>query len=162
MTVVIASHLPGEGHFRSDKYTVLPLLCVDDFDYWAGLARQWTIVRTIVNIEHDIEATDDHIAELLDCPHDPCSYVYACHWQTTHTPHDVNAAGNGNSETQRTYCQGGEEWAEWSAIGAVKITPAARIGPLAKAHWSRVELSIENAVSRPWHLHWGTLNHHHW
>lgn len=170
--VVVASHLPGEGHFRSDTFRVDPVLCEDDYSYWRGLAKHWDGPNTICNVEHDIEVHDEHIAALLDCPHPLCSWAYRCHWISTGIPDGVIAAGAGARDIPRPldeyYLQGGEEWAEWSAIGLVKIAPAARIGPLRREPWSTLELAVEDAVKRPWHTHGnepggaGLALHHHW
>ena len=67
--------------------------------------------------------------------------------------------------------QPGDEFADWSAIGFVKIAPEARIAPLAECHWRQMEDAIDKAVKKPWHLHWirddqgraaSGVNHHHW
>lgn len=164
--IVIASHLPGEGHYQSDLYRVDAALCVDEFDYWRAIEKHWSSDLTIVNVEHDIELYDEQVSELLACSHGLCTYAYACHWSSTHQPRDIFACGNGSRLTQCTYHQGGEEWAEWSAIGLIKITPEARVAPLRQEPWPVVELAIEDAVKRPWHVHWGEsgrgVEHHHW
>ncbi len=159
--VVLCSHLPGEGHFRSEHQTVVTIECVGDMDYYLGVERFWNSDRVIVNVEHDIEVTDEHISTLLGCPHPLCSWAYASHWVSTGKPYDVISAGN-FGPNGRTFLEGGEEWAEWSAIGLVKITPQARVGALLPRAWSTLELSIEDAVTRPWHMHWPPAEHHHW
>jgi hypothetical protein len=164
--VILCSHLPGEGHFTSERFDVRGIVCRDDFDYWAGLAAVWESAETIVNVEHDMEVTDEHVAELIDCPAAACSFAYHVHWASTSLRDDVIAAGNGARDADRHpdpgFLQGGEEWAEWSAIGLVKITPEARIGPLRREPWQRLELAVHDAVKRPWCLHWPPVNHHHW
>ena len=159
--VVVCSHLPGEGHFLSERFRVLPVLCVDGLDYWRGLASVWDSDETIVNVEHDMEVTDEHVETLLACPHSLCSWAYESHWISTGLPRDVISAGT-FGPNGRQYLDGGEEWAEWSAIGLVKIARDARIGPLTEAPWNRLELSVETAVARPWHMHWPPVPHHHW
>ena len=160
--IVLASHLPGEGHFRSERHRVVPILCRDPLDYWRGLAEWWDSDETLVNLEHDIEATDDQVDELLDCQHSLCSWAYRCHWASTGLPHDVYAHGTGDRYRNTHYLTGGEPWADWSAIGFLKIGPGARVGPLAPATWSEVELSIEAAIDGPVHMHWPEVTHHHW
>jgi hypothetical protein len=164
--IVLASHLPGEGHFRSERFEVVGVECRDDLDYWRGMAACWDHDETIVNLEHDLEITDGHVQALLDCPHPLCSWAYACHWATTHLSHDVYAAGTGARDAARQpepdYVRGGEEWAAWSAIGLIKLTPRARTAPLRQEPWSALELAVHDAVSRPWHMHWPPITHHHW
>ena len=161
--LVIASHLPGEGHFHSARFEVRPVVCRDDWDYWAGLADVWQSDATLLNLEHDLEVGDVHLAALLDCPHPLCSWAYECHWHTTGLPTNVIAAGTGvHFDAKQRYLRGGEEWADWSAIGLVKITPEARVGPLRREPWQRLELAVHDAVKRPWHVHWPEVNHWHW
>ena len=157
--VVLASHLEGEGTFRSQKYEVLPWLCRDDLDYWRGYASLWESDRTIIGLEHDVEITDDHIADLLACPSILCLAPYPMHWCCTGMFEDVWPARNNG-----LFVKGGEPTAEQAAIGFCKITPEARIGPLEEAPWNRLEVSIEKAVQRPWCLRWfdPPLRHHHW
>lgn len=157
--VVLASHLDGEGHFRSAKHPVRPALCRGDSDYWHALSALWETDWTIVNVEHDIEVIDAHLDELLACPHPLCSWAYECHFASTGRAEGIIAAGTGD---WAHHLQGGEEWADWSAIGLVKITARARTGPLAYRHWQQLERSVHNAVQRPWHVHWPLIPHHHW
>ena len=157
--VVLASHLPGEGHVRSKRYKVQAWACVDPFDYWRGYASVWESNLTILGLEHDVEVTDEHFAALLACSADLCSAMYPMHWCSTGMFEDVWPARNNS-----LFVKGGEPTSEQSAIGCVKITPQARIGPLEQAPWNRLEVSIEKAVQGPWCLHWfdPPLRHHHW
>jgi hypothetical protein len=121
----------------------------------------------MLNVEHDMEITDDLIAELLDCPKELCAAAYRSHWIATGHPEGRIACGNGSRFTTCTYHEDGQEFAEWSAIGAAKIGHGARIGPLRREPWQLLELAVEDAVARPWHIHWGprgteALRHHHW
>lgn len=164
--LLIASYLPGEGHLDSERFEVRPVLCEDEFSYWRGLAAGWGSDRALVNVEHDIEWSDEHIAALLDCPEPLCSWAYRCHWASTGIDGGVIAAGTGARDIARHpdayYLQGGEEWAAWSAIGLVKIAPEARVGPLRREPWNMLELAVEDAVRGPWHTHWPEVPHHHW
>ena len=83
--------------------------------------------------------------------------MYPMHWACTGRFDDVWPARNNG-----LFVDEGTEWAEQCAIGCIKITAEARIAPLEKAHWSRLEISVENATKRPVHLHWPGLKHHHW
>lgn len=155
--IVVASHLPGEGHFRSRAYRVVPVLCIDPLDYWRGLAAVWDHAGSLINIEHDMEVTDAHIAELEECPHPLCTFAYASHWVTTHQRTDVYSHRIGDR-----YITEGVEWCEKSAIGLCKLTLEQRSTPLAPRPWSHVEESIEAVVTPPWHVHWPPVTHHHW
>lgn len=170
--VVLCSHLPGEGHFRSTRFKVVPIECVDPYDYWRGVAYWWGSGRTIVGIEHDMEVSDAHVRELIDCPNSLCAWAYHCHFASTGLPRDVIAAGTGSRDSGLTsdpeYLTGGERWAAWSAIGVVKIAAQARLGPLRRESWQLLELSVHDAVHRPWHIHGNAvggadlIHHHHW
>lgn len=148
--LVIASHLPGEGHFRSERFWTIPLRCESDFDYWRGLWRLWPQPHTLILVEHDIEVTDAHVAALLDCPWPLCSWLYELHM-----PSGCPRGG---------WAQRGisGDWADRSGIGLVKVGPEARVGPLRREPWARVELAVEAAVKRPWHVHGPEVPHHHW
>lgn len=164
--VVIASHLPDEGHFRSGRFTVDAACCTDPLDYWRAFARHWDRPETIVNVEHDIEATDGHVEALVACTRPLCAWAYRCHWRSTGLPHDVIAAGTGARDREQQpdpgYLQGGEEWAAWAAIGLVKITRPVRVGVLRAEPWQSLELAVHDAVTGPWHMHWPEVPHHHW
>jgi len=156
--LVVVSHLPGEGHFESDRFRVRPVECSGPFDYWRGLASAWDHPGALVNLEHDVAVTDEHIAALIDCPHSACSWVYRLHWRSSGVP-----GGRLSATVDDRPVLPGDEWATWSAIGLVKVTPAARIGPLRREPWQRVERAVADAVRGPWHLHTTpTLAHHHW
>ena len=153
--VVVSSFLPGEGHYRSKRFTVRAIECDDAFGYWRGLSSIWD-GPTFVNLEHDLEVTDEQIAELLECPQPLCSWAYQMHWISTHLAADVYAHSNNGQLIAE-----GAEWADWSAIGLIKIAPEARIAPLRQVVWGQVEQAIAEAVSGPWHMHWPAITHHH-
>ena len=169
--LVICSRLAGEGYYHSLRHETRPVLCADDYSYWRALAEVWESDRTLVNIEHDMDVRERHLTELLACPHGACSWAYRCNWISTGIPGGAIAAGQGDWRdpvNPRVFVAGGEEWAEWSAIGLVKITPEARIGPLRREPWGTLELAVHDAVKRPWHLHGNAVGgarlvpHHHW
>lgn len=155
--VVLCGHLPDEGYFHSERHQVIPFVCDDGFGYWRGLTDHWDGPETLVNVEHDLEISDRELDEITECPHPLCSWSYAMHWVSTGAVADTwpHTAG-GKFVTE------GAEWAEWSAIGFVKIAPEARIAPLEKVLWRQVEDAIDKAVAKPWHLHWPAVPHHHW
>ena len=163
--LVLSSYLPGEGHYQSKLYKVIPVLCDDDRGYWRGFAKYWEQPLSIVAIEHDVEVTDSQVNELLACKYSLCAFAYPIHWASSGNPNEVFPhTKNG------TPIEPGEEWAEWSAIGCLKMTPESRIAPLLECTWRRVEDAINAAVSGPFHIHWdydedgipSGLPHHHW
>lgn len=159
--LVLVSYLPGEGFLASEQHRVVPIRCDTDLSYWKGIADRWDHPASLVNIEHDLEWTDAQVTELLSCKYDACSYAYRCNWVSTGQPNGVWAhTANG------VFIERGDEWAEWSGLGFIKIAPAARIAPLREAVWNRVENSIDEAVKTPWHMHWGPngngVPHWHW
>ncbi|GAC1530904.1 MAG: hypothetical protein NVS3B1_23600 [Marmoricola sp.] len=141
---------------------MLPVECRAECDYWAGLKAHWDTPGPLLNVEHDMDVSDRHLQTLVDCPHDACSWAYHTHWASTGLSSDVIAARSAEwNDPAANYLQGGEEWAAWSAIGLVKITARARIAPLRREPWTRVELAVNDATARPWHMHWPPLTHHH-
>lgn len=154
--LVICSHLPHEGHFESERFTVAPVRCDDDYSYWRGLEKHWDGPDTLLNVEHDVGVTDAHLAALTDCPHEACTWAYLCHWASTGLARSIFAQSvNGSPITE------GDEWADRSGIGLVKIAASARVAPLRREQWPRVELAVADAVAGPFHLHWPPVTHHH-
>jgi hypothetical protein len=146
---------------------VAAVCCQADFDYWQAFADRWDDQELVlVGVEHDMDASDKHIAALLACPEPLCSWAYCVHWASTGLPYDVIAAGMGARDPETNpdpeHLQGGEEWAAWSAIGLCKIAPEARIAPLRREPWQRLELAVHDAVKRPWHMHGPPVDHWHW
>lgn len=159
--IVVASYLPGETPFRSTRFTVKPVKCVGDFDYSIGLAEAWATTSTVVNVEHDLQVSDDLIQALIDCPHPACAQTYPLY------------AASGTHGTDKgpiyPYCEHnpgpwvvfGVEWAEWAAPGFIKIQPEARTGPFPTKHWLSVEAATNHFTAGPWHLHWPSVEHYH-
>lgn len=157
--VVVCSHLPGEGFFTAPDHPTMPVLCESDDDYWRGLASVWDSDTTIVNVEHDIEATGAHVAELVACPHPLCSWTYELHWAST----GLAAATLAQQDEHGQPAGSGARWAARSGLGLVKIAPAARTGVLRREPWHRLDSeSVRAAVRGPWHLHRPLVAHHHW
>lgn len=151
--VVLASHLPGEGHFRSERFRVVSLPCEGDLDYSHGMQTLWATGKAICNIEHDMECSDELIQELLDCPHPLCTHAYLLYWPSTHQaqPHYAQRHGGTN---YGDWIKQGEEWCDFSGIGFCKIVPQARVRPLVDSHWSIVDCAVTNATDAHWHVHW--------
>ena len=157
--IVLASHLPSQGHaaFQITRHRVVPVCCEDPFDYWQAFSEWWETDETICNVEHDIEANTDHVDALLGCPHPACAWIYAGHWRTTGQSDDVLAH----------LCDGrpgklGDEWADWVALGLIKLAPEARTGPLRREPWMALENAVNDAIAGPVHMHGPAAHHHHW
>ena len=155
--LVLASHLHGEGHFRSTVHNVIPILCDEDRAYSLGVAKHWCHPGPLVVVEHDIEATNVLVSGLLECNYSVCSWAFALHWASSGRVEDVYAHKNDGLPVEY-----GTEWADWSAPGFMKIAPEARTGPIVECHWRRVEDAINAAITGPVHLHWPPVQHHHW
>ena len=147
--LVLVSYLPDEGYYQSQLYKTVPVLCDTDTAYWRGIANHWDHPGPIVNIEHDIEWTDAQVAELFECNYPLCAWAYKCNWITTGQPNGSYAA-----TIDGRFVEPGDEFATWSAIGFAKIAPEARVAPLREVVWNHVEDAIDEAVQKPWHLHW--------
>ncbi len=159
--IIVASHLPGEKPFTSDRFTVRPVECVGDFDYSRALGQAWATDQTVINVEHDVQVSDALIQSLIDCPEALCAQTYPLY------------AASGAHGTQDgpifPYCQtnpgpwveAGTEWAEWAAPGFIKVIPAARTGPLPEKHWLAVEAATNFHTPGRWHLHWPPVEHYH-
>lgn len=150
MTIILAGYLAGEGHFTSERYRVCAFECDNTFGYWRGLGEHWDDDDTLVNVEHDIAASDELIDDLLACPRDACTFEYVLHWPSC-----------GVAEGVLAQKELGGEWCSFSGLGLIKLTPEARIAPLRKALWPRVEQSVHDSIRRPWHLHLPRVDHWH-
>lgn len=170
--VVVASHLKGAKHFRSKKFRVVSLPCVDDLDYWGGLAALWEGDLTIVNVEHDMECSDELIQQLLDCPHPLCTHAYMLRSPVYHYCHR-NGPQPPAGGYEDWWIKEGEEWATYGGIGFCKITSQARVRPLEPREWPTLDIVLTRAVEGPevvpptvqhgrrWHVHWPAVHHEH-
>lgn len=154
--LIVASRLEGDG-LRTSEYEVLDLVCDGPFDYWSGLASVWGSDQTVVNVERDMEFSDDLVRELLSCPQPLCAF-----------PYRVLPSGWPGflySAAFRDWVSEGTDFASFSAIGFCKITPEARSGSeLERKSWEHLETGVHNAVAhgkRFWHLHWPEIVHYH-
>ncbi|HET6911116.1 MAG TPA: hypothetical protein VFH54_17440 [Mycobacteriales bacterium] len=133
-----------------------------DLDYSRGLAAAWNDPAvTVVNVEHDVEVSDDLIAALVDCPEPLCAWTYPLYAAsrahgTEHGPIFPFCATNPGP-----WVTEGTEWVEWAAPGFIKATAAARRGPFPDKHWLGVEQATNYLVTGRWHLHWPAVEHHH-
>jgi hypothetical protein len=161
--IVLASHLPGEGRFRSEQFRIVSLLCVDDLDYSRGLQSLWGSDHTLIVLEHDMECSDELIQGLLDCPHSLCTHSYLLHWASTHSakPHYAQMVGSRPSVGGGDWIKRGDEWADFTGIGFCKITPEARVRPLEETGWQDVDCAVTKAVEGRWHVHSPPIEHYH-
>ena len=161
--VILASHLSGEQHFRSAQHMVVPIPCHGPLDYHKGVAAWWETSRTIINVEHDHEVSDELIQGLLDCPHNFCSWAY---WLGIPSggPHWAHRTGK-QPPCGGVWIETGDEWADFGGIGFCKITPEARVRPLRgpwdrkrqvwqDVDWQSVDIAVFAAVDERVHVHW--------
>ncbi len=150
--------MPGDARLESG-YPVHDVVCEDAvFGYWSGLNEVWDSDRTLVNLEHDMEYSDDLVAELLSCPHPLCTFPYKVRpfgW-----PGKTWGVSFGS-----IWVTEGQPYASFSSIGFCKIAPEVREGTtLDRNIWSKVEASIHLAAvqsKRVWHVHWPAIQHYH-
>ena len=160
--LVVVSHLPHEIPFLSERFPSVNIWCEDDTDYWRGLLEHWDHDGPLVIVEHDMESSDDLIAELLDCPHPLCTHAYTLYWVSTGKPDPLYAHHVGG-----VWIVEGRTDAEYSGIGFCKINhevrgPLVSIDPARDMHWSHVDRAVNRAVTARWHVHWPGADHLHW
>lgn len=164
--MVLAGRLAGGHQLTSEQYKIHTPVLSGDFAYWRELDDLWAKPGTLVNVEHDMEFSDDLVRGLVECPHPLCTYPYRCylrdlgHYVWTPT---VDGA----------WCEEGTEWADTSTLGFVKIAESARSERLRRIIWKYLEHSVCTAVTglsqpapdqgrqRAWHVHWPEVQHHH-
>jgi hypothetical protein len=145
--VALCQFIPGLGH--------------DNYSYHAALAALWDHDGPLVNIEHDMEYSLPLIEELLDCPHPLCTHAYLLYEPTTREAEPHYAQSYHPRGHSGTWVERGVEWALWSGIGFCMIMPEVRAGPLDQQPWMGVEISVNEAVQDPWHVHWPGVEHFH-
>ena len=77
--IITSSYLTGEQPFRSERYDVQGIECKTEhgeFNYCDGLQKAWITDKTVVNVEHDMEFSDELVDGLVDCPWPLCAYAY--------------------------------------------------------------------------------------
>ena len=174
--IVVSSYLPklGERAYRSEKFRVVGLPCGDDdLDYYRGLEVVWGGNHTIVNVEHDMECSDELIQDLLDCPHPACTHAYPLR-QWGHIAHRHGPLPPAGSMDWWLRPDEEEEWATYGGIGFCKMTPEARVRPLSEPReWPTLDVIVARAVEGPevvphgayegkrWHVHWPAIEHYH-
>jgi hypothetical protein len=138
---------------------VVPVPCVGELDYSRTLRSWWRTSRTIVNVEHDMEVSDELIQALLDCPHPFCTHAYTLFPVSTgKRAHYAQAASKPHIED---WIAAGVEWCAFTGIGFCKITPEARARRLGESTWQFVDLAVSAATDCPVHVHWPAVSHYH-
>lgn len=150
--------MPEDAPLKS-AYPVHDVVCHDPlFGYWEGLEAVWASDRTLVNVEHDMEFSDDLVHELLSCPHDRCAYPYKV--MPFGWPGKTWGASYGS-----LWATEENPYASFSSIGFCKLTASAREGStLTRAIWDKLEGHVHVAAIRDrglWHLHWPAIEHFH-
>ena len=160
--LVVSSYLPGGTPYRSERFRVRRVVCDDVYDYSRGVAAVWGRGETLVVVEHDMECSDDLIAELVDCPEPLCSHAYELFWPSTHkpVPHYAHRTGP-QPPAGGEWVSEGDEWADFTGIGFCKIAPEARVRPLVESSWQHVDMAVNKAVEGRFHLHWPPITHDH-
>lgn len=173
MTVKINNTVVLQSYTREDKangwkpkidYPFAFTACCDGpYDYWQALNTLWVTPVDIINIEHDIEATKDHVDELINCKYALCTYAYLvysathgepdprwCHWHKGHN----NTLYQGSE---------GDKFADFSGIGLCKIGGMQRL----KTHlstprgWRHLDVMVNRRKFGKWHVHWPAVEHNH-
>jgi hypothetical protein len=169
--IVLCSYLPGEETFKSERFRVVPLECVDDLDYWGGLSALWETKHTIVNVEHDMECSDELIQQLLDCPQPLCTHAYRMKGENAPFCHRMGPLPPAGSILDYWVKGPEDEWATYGGIGLCKITPEARVRDLEAREWPTLDIVVTKAVEGPevvpgsvkegrrWHVHWPEIGH---
>ena len=169
--LVVASYVPPEKHLRSKQFRVVALPCTDEFSYCRGLQALWDTDHTIVNVEHDMEYSDELTQNLLDCPFPLCAHAYLLRKSTHYCYRNGPQPPAGGFLDH--WIHEGAEWATFGGIGFVKITPQARVRPLANREWQTLDIEVTRAVEGPdvvppsvwegrrWHIHWPAVDHDH-
>ena len=150
--VILASILPGEPIFESEQFEVWPIECVEPENYWEGVAEWWDSDRVIVNLEHDVECSDELIQTLLDCD---CAFGTWAYWLGIPSggPHWAHRTGK-QPRCGGVWIETGDEWADFGGIGFCKITPEARVRPLEETDWTGVDCAVSRATDSRVHVHW--------
>lgn len=172
--IITSSYLTGEEPVKSERYDVHGIECKrehGEFDYCHGLQEAWMTDKTVVNVEHDMEFSDDLVDDLVNCPWPVCAFAYQVF--PTALQHWIYCATSEKSNGKLSWLNRGDEWAYWSSIGFCKIAPIARIKPLDRLFWQWLEHSVNRVVGNymnaggagyNWHIHWNEghgIKHNH-
>ena len=176
--MITSSYLSGEETpLRSERYRVQGIACKreqGEFNYCDGLQDVWMTDQIMVNVEHDMEFSDELVDGLVNCPHPLCAYPYKVY--PTALGRYIYCATSRKPDPDTgmetiTWLDEGEEWAFWSSIGFCKIAPSARTKPLDRLFWQWIEHSINRSVGEymsadgqaglAWHIHWPEVKHYH-
>lgn len=153
------------------EQTVVLQWCRTDDDYESGLRSIWGSNTDIVVVEHDIQADQQHIDELLRCPAPLCAFAYDVYPVTTGLDRPVIAHLNA-SEYGYDWISPGDHWADHAALGLTKLGRLARAFVKdwaadetdAKGSWRNLDTRISKAMSKErlkYHIHWPKVEHVH-
>jgi len=167
--LIVSSYVSGTTlPYRSERFPVWRIPCHSDTDYFKGLSSVWSDPFRLIVVEHDIEATDDLVQDLLDCPFSLCSFRYNLYWPSTSKPTpqyaqraDPPANCAPRSKYLGTPVDDSAEFADFSGLGFVKISPECRVGVLSECHWAHCDIECNAAIVGRWHLH-GEVVHDHY
>jgi hypothetical protein len=164
--VVTSSFLPGEQPKASDLWPVLGIECKGELSYWHGLASVWPTDKIIVNVERDMEFSDELVAELAECREPLCTYPYKVYpSKLGRFIYCATAREPSHEDIDPHWIQPGDDEAVWSSIGFCKIAPEARVKPLDAMFWKWLEHSVNRCVCQlggfVWHIHWPEIRHEH-
>jgi hypothetical protein len=151
---VASSYLDGESPAALTNYDVAGIRCVDKMDYWRGLNAAWSGPGTLVNVEHDMECTDELVRQLVDCPWPACSHAYRV-WLSDRQQFVFAARSSGGG-----WVDEGVTAADYAGVGFCKIEQTARSFPLRRGPWIAIEQAVNQAVGE-WHIHWPAVEHYH-
>lgn len=178
---MVACRVAGDHPFSSDRYEVRAPVVADDYGYWQALNEAWNTSDVLVNVEHDMEFSDELVDGLVNCPHPRCTYPYRC-WLKHHKHWVYTPVLDGH------WIEKGVEWADTSTLGFIKIAPEARTQPLERMIWKFLEHKVceattgfsqikigalgksvcecslqtpEDTQRAMWHVHWPEVRHFH-
>ena len=151
------------------RYPVTFQRCTEPGDYERGLRALWEAEADLVVIEHDIEASNDHVQTLLDCPYILCAQAYYVYPVSHGGPRPVIPHREWIGEPNRLarFIEPKEEWADLAGLGLTKFSRLARqaiCGWSEDGDWRNLDQRVAEAfrlAGHPFHIHWPAVNHFH-
>lgn len=176
--MVLSVFVPPLKAYQSTIYPVVGVPHIDNSSYYEAIRSFWNRTGTpFINIEHDVEASDDRIADLLGCRHPNCTWAYRFsrthhieqdHGQVKHVGQMVQPDGPLYAQSNWYTDERGQHFGAvkgpteitsvHSGLGFCKITPIP--APIHPCHWAMVETEINHHIQE-WHIHWPEVHHWH-